>query len=125
MARILIIDDEPNLRSMLRRMLHQAGHQVSEASNGAEGIKLYKQDQPDLIITDILMPEKEGIETILALHRSDPDLPIIAISGGGRSGGADFLCIAEKLGARHTLSKPFRGDQLLGAVSESLSVISS
>ncbi len=125
MARIMIIDDEPNLRSMLRRMLYQAGHQVSEAGNGAEGIDMYERDPPDLVITDILMPEKEGIETILALHRADPDLPIIAISGGGRSGGADFLCIAENLGARHTLSKPFRGDQLLGAVSESLSAISS
>ena len=121
MARVLIIDDEPNVRSMLRRMLHQAGHQVSEASNGAEGIKLYEQDQPDLIITDILMPEKEGIETIIALHRANPDLPIIAISGGGRLRGTDLLCSAQLLGARHTLSKPFRGDQLLSAVSESLS----
>ena len=121
MARILIIDDEPNLRSTLRRTLHQAGHQVSEAGNGAEGIDSYERDPPDLIITDILMPEKEGIETIIALHRADPDLPIIAISGGGHSGGMDFLCSAEKLGARHTLSKPFRGDQLLSAVSESLS----
>ncbi len=125
MARILIIDDEPNLRSMLRRMLHQAGHQVSEADNGAEGINLYLRDPPDLVITDILMPKKEGIETIIALHRADPDLPIIAISGGGRSGGVDFLCSAKKLGARHTLSKPFRGDQLLSAVSESLSANSS
>ncbi len=121
MARILIIDDEPNLRSMLRRMLHQAGHQVNEAGNGAEGIDSYERDPPDLIITDILMPEKEGIETIIALHRANPDLPIIAISGGARSGGTDFLDIAAKLGARHTLSKPFRRDQLLGAVSESLS----
>ena len=125
MTQILIIDDEPNMRSMLRRMLHQAGHQVSEAGNGTEGIDLYERDPPDLIITDILMPEKEGIETIMALHRADPDLPIIAISGGGRSGGTDFLCSAEKLGARHTLSKPFRGDQLLSAVSESLSAKSS
>ncbi len=125
MARILIIDDEPNLRSMLRRMLHQAGHQVSEAGNGAEGIDSYERDPPDLVITDIIMPIKEGIETIIALHRADPDLPIIAISGGGRSGGKDFLSSAEKLGARHTLSKPFRGEQLLGAVSESLSGKSS
>ncbi len=116
MARILIIDDEPNLRSMLRRMLHQAGHQVSEAGNGAEGIDSYERDPPDLIITDIFMPEKDGIETIIALHRADPDLPIIAISGA-----TDFLGSAEKLGARHTLAKPFRGDQLLNAVSESLS----
>ena len=120
MAQILIIDDEPNLRSTLRRTLHQAGHQVSEAGNGAEGIDSYERDPPDLVITDIFMPEKEGIETIIALHRADPDLPIIAISGGGRSGGA-VLSSAEKLGARHTLSKPFRGEQLLSAVSESLS----
>ncbi len=106
---------------MLRRMLHQAGHQVSEAGNGAEGIDSYERDPPDLIITDILMPEKDGIETIITLHRADPDLPNNAISGGGRSGGMDFLCSAEKLGARHTLAKPFRGDQLLNAVSESLS----
>ncbi len=121
MARILIIDDEPNVRSMLRRMLHPAGHQVSEAGNGAEGIDSYEQDQPDLIITDILMPEKEGIETIIALHRADPDLPIIAISGGGRLEATDFLSSAEKLGARHALWKPFRRNQLLSAVSESLS----
>ena len=84
MARILIIDDEPNMRSMLRRMLHKAGHQVSEAGDGAEGIDSYERDPPDLVITDILMPKKEGIETIIALHRADPDLPVIAISGGGR-----------------------------------------
>jgi DNA-binding NtrC family response regulator len=125
MARILIIDDEPNLRSMLRRMLHLAGHQVSEAGNGAEGINLYERDPLDLVITDIFMPKKEGIETIIALHRADPDLPIIAISGGGRSGNMDSLCSAKKLGARHTFSKPFRGDQLLSAVSESLSANSS
>ncbi len=125
MARILIIDDEPNMLSMLRRMLHQAGHQVSEAGNGTEGIDSYERDPPDLVITDIIMPKKEGIETIIALHRADPDLPIIAISGGGRSGGVDFLSSAEKLGAHHTLSKPFRGDQLLSAVSECLSANSS
>ena len=121
MARILIIDDEPNMRAMLRRMLHQAGHQVSEAGNGAEGIDSYEPDPPDLVITDILMSKKEGIETIIALHRADPDLPIIAISGGGRSGGTNFLSSAEKLGARHALWKPFRGNQLLSAVSESIS----
>ena len=125
MAQILIIDDEPNMRSMLRQMLHQAGHQVSEAGNGAEGIDSYERDPPDLVITDILMPKKEGIETIIALHRADPDLPIIAISGGGRSGGTNFLSSAKKLGARHALWKPFRGDQLVSVVSESLSANSS
>ena len=120
MARILIIDDEDELRSMLRRMLEQAGHQVTEAVNGAEGIQLYEQDAHDLIITDIIMPEKEGVETIIALRRADPDLPIIAISGGGRLDATDFLTMTKKLGARRTLSKPFRRDQLLEAVGECL-----
>ncbi len=120
MARILIIDDEDELRSMLRRMLEQAGYEVTEAVNGAEGIKLYERDRPDLIITDIIMPEKEGVETIIALRQADPNLPIIAISGGGRLEATDFLTMAKKLGARHTLSKPFRRDQLLEAVCECL-----
>ncbi len=120
MARILIIDDEDELRSMLRRMLEQVGHEVTEAVNGTEGIQSYEQDRPDLIITDIIMPEKEGVETIIALRRADPDLPIIAISGGGRLEATDFLTMARKLGARRTLSKPFRRDQLLEAVDECL-----
>ncbi len=120
MARILIIDDEDELRSMLRQMLEQAGHEVTEAVNGAEGIQLYEQDTHDLIITDIIMPEKEGVETIIALRRADPDLPIIAISGGGRLEATDFLTMTKKLGARRTLSKPFRRDQLLEAVGECL-----
>ncbi len=120
MARILIIDDEDELRSMLRQMLEQAGYEVTEAVNGAEGIQLYEQDTHDLIITDIIMPEKEGVETIIALRRADPDLPIIAISGGGRLDATDFLTMTKKLGARRTLSKPFRRDQLLEAVGECL-----
>lgn len=120
MARILIIDDEDELRSMLRQMLEQAGHEVAEAVNGAEGIALYERDAHDLIITDIIMPEKEGVETIIALRRTAPELPIIAISGGGRLDATDFLTMAKKLGARHTLTKPFRRDQLLEAVGECL-----
>ncbi|MHA1153245.1 MAG: response regulator [Alphaproteobacteria bacterium] len=120
MARILVIDDEDELRSMLRQMLEYAGHEVSEAVNGAEGIEIYQRDTPDLIITDIIMPEKEGVETIIALLRADPALPIIAISGGGRLDATDFLSMAKKLGARHSLTKPFRRDQLLEAVSDCL-----
>ncbi len=82
---------------------------------------MYEQDRPDLIVTDIIMPEKGGVETIIALRRADPDLPIIAISGGGRLEATDFLTMAKKLGARRTLSRPFRRDQLLGAVGECLS----
>ncbi len=120
MARILIIDDEGELRAMLRQMLEHAGHEVTEAVNGAEGIEFYERDKHDMIITDIIMPEKEGVETILALRRADPELPIIAISGGGRLDATDFLTMAKKLGARHTLTKPFRREQLLEAVGECL-----
>ncbi len=120
MARILIIDDEDELRSLLRQMLEHAGHEVSEAVNGAAGIEIYERDAPDLIITDIIMPEQEGVETIIALRRADPALPIIAISGGGRLDATDFLTMAKKLGARRTLTKPFRRDQRLDAVNECL-----
>ena len=120
MARILVIDDEDEVRSMLRQMLEHAGHEVSEAVNGAVGIEIYERETSDLIITDIIMPEKEGVETIITLRRSNPALPIIAISGGGRLDATDFLSMAEKLGARHTLTKPFRRDQLLDAVRDCL-----
>jgi len=119
-ARILVIDDEYELRSMLRQMLEHAGHEVSEAVNGAVGIEIYERDAPDLIITDIIMPEKEGVETIIALRRANPALPIIAISGGGRLDATDFLSMAKKLGARRTLTKPFLREQLLEAVGECL-----
>ncbi len=120
MARILIIDDEDELRAILCKMLEQAGHEVSEAANGAQGLQVYEQDPTDLVITDIIMPEKEGVETIIALRRADPGLPIIAISGGGRVEATDVLSMARKLGARRTLSKPFRREQLLEAVQECL-----
>jgi CheY-like chemotaxis protein len=96
MARILVIDDEDELRSMLRQMLEHAGHEVLEAINGAMGIEIYERDMPELIITDIIMPEKEGVETIIALRRADPALPIIAISGGGRLDATDFLTMATR-----------------------------
>ncbi len=121
MARILIIDDNAALRATLRQMLEHAGHQVTEAANGAEGIRFFEQDAPDLVITDIFMPDKEGIETIIALHRANAELPIIAISGGGRVDAMDYLTAAKKLGARHALSKPFHRDRLLEAVRECLS----
>ena len=115
MARILIIDDEDDLRATLRQMLEQDGHEVSETANGAHGLELYEKDSPDLI-----MPKKEGVETIIALHRSAPNLPIIAISGGGRLSAGDFLSMVKKLGAQQTLRKSFRRTELLTAVRDCL-----
>ena len=119
--RIAVADDEPDMRDFFRKILPHLGFEVvSVAENGKQLVEQCRDSKPDLIITDIVMPEKEGVETIIALRRADPALPIIAISGGGRLDATDFLSMAKKLGARHTLTKPFRRDQLLEAVGECL-----
>ena len=116
MTRILVIDDEPQVRAMLQQMLEREGYKVVEAEEGGVGIKLYQEHPPDLVITDILMPGKEGIETILALRKAYPGVKIIAISGGGRMGKLDVLPIAKSFGAVRTLAKPFEREELLEAV---------
>jgi len=120
MPLILIIDDDNQLRGMLRQTLELAGYDVLDAPNGKEGIKLYRQDPADLVITDLIMPEKEGIETIMDLKRDFSDVKIIAISGGGRIDAEEYLHMAEKLGAQRTLTKPFELKELLEAVRELL-----
>jgi two-component system, chemotaxis family, chemotaxis protein CheY len=115
-ARLLVIDDDDEVRRTLVRMLQSAGHEVHEAGDGDSGIALCETVLPDLVITDILMPEKEGIETIMVLKRAQPALKIIAISGGGRSGAMDFLEMARALGADEALQKPFRRAELLAVI---------
>jgi CheY-like chemotaxis protein len=118
MARILIIDDDDQVRTMLRRTLEADGHEVEEAPNGSVGISKYKGNPADLIITDIYMPEKEGLETIIELKRDYPEVRILAISGGSRDMDLDFLPVATKLGAEKTLNKPIERRALLSAVNE-------
>lgn len=120
MARILIADDDANLRMILRDMLQQAGHHVGEASNGQEAIDFTHSEQVDLVITDIIMPDKEGIETIIEIRKSHPDVKIIAASGGGRCSAEDYLEAADAFGADRTLMKPFGRDELLSAVEDLL-----
>lgn len=120
MARILIIDDDQMVRETLKIMLTAAGHEVTMANDGRDGLSLLTSFQPDLVITDILMPEKEGMETIQDLRQLVPDLPIIAISGGGRVGNMSFLKVAERFGANRSFAKPFEPDEILEAVSELL-----
>jgi CheY-like chemotaxis protein len=120
LARILIIDDDDQVRSILRRTLEAHGYDIAEAQNGSAGIASFKQDPADLIITDIYMPEKEGLETIIELKREYPDLRIIAISGGSRDVDLDFLPVAQRLGAVKTLPKPIDRTDLLAAVGEVL-----
>jgi two-component system chemotaxis response regulator CheY len=116
MALILVIDDELPIRQLLARTLKADGHDVIEAEDGKVGCELAAQHAPDLCITDIFMPDKEGIETIHDLRRICPDLKIIAISGGGRVRNLTLLEIAEEVGADATLSKPFRPAELLKVV---------
>lgn len=120
MDHILIIDDDDQFRAMLYEMLERSGYEVTEASDGKEGIKFYRENPTDLIITDLIMPEKEGIETIQELKQDFSDVKIIAISGGGRVGPEDYLQLAKMLGAQRTLTKPVDRDELLKVVEELL-----
>jgi len=117
-ARILIIDDDDALRTLWRRTLLRAGYEVLDASNGNAGLARYRQEERiDLVITDILMPDKEGLETIRDLRSVDPQVKIIATSGASHS---TYLDLAVRFGARRVLLKPFTHSELLDAVSEVL-----
>lgn len=120
MAYILIIDDEYQMRDTLRQKLERSGHKVMEAPDGKVGIELQKKTPFDLIITDIIMPKKEGIETIRILRHDYPELKIIAYSGGGRTGPEGFLEIADLLGADRTFKKPFDQKEIVAAIDELL-----
>ncbi|MDM8549209.1 response regulator [Desulfobacterales bacterium HSG2] len=120
MARILIIEDDSLVRSMLKATMEREGHEVLDAPDGIKGAKLYREKSADLVITDIVMPDKEGIETILELKRLSPGLKIIAISGGGRIGPETYLELAGKFGAERTFVKPIDRKELVKAVQELL-----
>jgi DNA-binding NtrC family response regulator len=120
MARILIIDDESQIRSMLRLMLERVGYEVMEAADGMEGIRQYRENPADLIITDLIMPNKDGIGMIIELKKEFPEIKIIAMSGGGVNRPEGYLDGAKKLGATRTLTKPIDRDEMLTAVKETL-----
>ena len=117
MARILIIDDEPQIRSMLKLMLERDGYEVVEAPDGVEGIKAYRQHPADLIITDLIMPNKDGIGMIIDLKKEFPEVKIIAMSGGGLNKPDGYLKGAKKLGASCTLTKPIDREEILRVVA--------
>jgi DNA-binding response OmpR family regulator len=120
MANILIIDDDPQILDMLGQTLKREGHDVVEALDGKEGLKLYRKNPTDLVITDLIMPEKEGIETIMELLRDFPGVKIIAISGGGQIDAEQYLSIARNFGIQRTFAKPIARAELLKAVRELL-----
>ena len=120
MTRILLIDDEPAVRTTLRDVLEDAGYDVVEAADGNEGHGLFLSTPVDIVITDILMPEKDGLETIMALRRANPDVKIIAMSGGGRNRSLGFLYASEAFGAGHILCKPFAAEEIVRTVQSVL-----
>jgi len=120
MARILVIDDDVQVLATLRKMLEREGYEVETASDGMQGIKCYRENPADLIITDLIMPEKEGIETIMELRRDFPDVKIIAMSGGGRNNPNAYLGIADHLGVQYTFAKPVEWKEFLKAVQDLL-----
>jgi CheY-like chemotaxis protein len=121
MARILLIEDDEAVRTLLRQTLTQSGHTVVEASTGREGLELFRRaPHTDLVITDILMPEQEGLEVVMALRDTHPPVKIIAISGAGPHGGGDYLAVARAMGASKVLQKPFSIATLIATIDELL-----
>lgn len=120
MGRILIIDDDDQFRLMLKRLLEMDGHEIFEATNGKEGIEAYQEETVDLVITDLIMPNMEGVETIIQLKRDYPEIKIIALSGGGRNEPQSYLNMAKMLGANYTFEKPFERIPFIEAVQELL-----
>ena len=120
MKRILVIDDDFHVRDMLERLLRKAGYDAQPAENGAEAVKMHRGNPMDLVITDIIMPEKEGLEVITEFRREYPSVKLIAISGGGRIGSDNYLKMAKLLGAERTFAKPVDTSQLLTAIEELL-----
>jgi CheY-like chemotaxis protein len=115
---VLVIDDEAIVRLTLARMLEAAGYRVLNAANGTEGLQVFAREHVDLVICDIIMPDKAGIETIGAIRCKSRTVKIIAMSGGGRTGSDDFLEKAARLGADRTLSKPFGREELKSALRD-------
>lgn len=120
MACILLIDDDHEVRAALKAILESVDHRVVEAPNGVVGLQTLKSEPVQLVITDILMPEKEGVETIIEMRKTRPSMPIIAISGGGAVRNLAFLGIAQKLGANRVLTKPVDAEALIQSVDDLL-----
>ena len=122
MRKILIIDDEPYILLMLKKMLERAGYEVDLASNGREAMEIFEKNSADLVITDIIMPDKEGLELILEMKKQTPDLKIIAMSGGGRISPESYLECARHFGAEKVFQKPFKQKDLVHAVRQLMPV---
>jgi len=120
LTRILVVDDDALTRKLLRELLARDGYEVVEAADGSIAMTLLRMELPDLIITDLIMPNQEGLETIRQIRKDHPTLGIIAISGGGQIGPESYLAIAERLGASRTFSKPLDLNGMMAAIRQLL-----
>jgi CheY-like chemotaxis protein len=120
MSKVLVIDDDPGVRRVIRQALEDEQIEVVEAEDGQQGLRKFSTHRPSVVVTDIIMPNMEGIETIMQLRTLAPGLRLVAISGGGRVAHKDFLEIARRVGADRVLPKPFDDDVLVGMVKELL-----
>lgn len=116
MASILVVDDDAAFRGAMKRALTGGGHEVAEAGDGRQALRVLQAAQPDIVITDLIMPDSDGIELIAALKKAHPAVRVLAISGRGNMGPLDLLKMASVVGADATLSKPLTGEELLGAI---------
>jgi CheY-like chemotaxis protein len=117
-TRVLLIDDNADTRDTLRWLLEGEGYAVAAAANGLEGLKAQRNEPADIVVTDIFMPEQDGIETLWTFREEFPGVPIIVMSGGGMPGATDYLSIARELGAQRTLRKPFDPQELIEVVGQ-------
>jgi DNA-binding response OmpR family regulator len=120
MAKILLVDDDNLVRTSLSFALEDAGYVVVQAMNGDEALTALQEERFDLVVLDMLMPEREGIETIREIRKDSRTLPILAISGGDKTGWSDFLRMAAALGANDTMAKPFTANEFVERVSRLL-----
>jgi CheY-like chemotaxis protein len=121
MAKLLVVDDDDAVRMMLKKMLETESYDVLTAENGVQALIYIRKQLPDVVILDIIMPEKEGFETIVELRHDYPNLKIVAISGGRSIGASSYLKLAKTLGAHFTIEKPIRMEELKAAVQQLLS----
>ncbi len=122
MARILIIDDDETILTVFKRFLTGKGYEVETATDGRKGLRLLNLNPPDLVVTDIMMPETDGLEVVMAIRGTSKDIPVIAMSGGMHAMPMDFLPMATKFGASKVLYKPIELEDLLVAVEDVLPV---
>jgi len=118
MARILVVDDDSLIRDLLKQVLETQGYEVVQAANGLDAMVVYESEEVDLVITDMVMPHKNGIELIRDLIDRDPAIKIFAMSGGGHLASSDYLRLAEVMGVKRTFAKPIEIRPLLNALTE-------